>query len=161
MYRRIGQFLVIVAMGLMASAVPASAQGYPPTAGGMGVTPSAGPVGTTTTITGTCTPGAVLTVLVGQRAVGSVTAGPTGAFLAVVTIPNGVTPGQSTLSVSGSCPQATAFTVQGTHPAAFAFTGARIVYGLSELAAALTLLGAVAVFATRRRRDESVRPADA
>jgi hypothetical protein len=156
MMRRILAVLAVLSLGGLVWTVSAGAQtNYPPSVLGLQVTPGAGGPGSTVTISGTgCAAGAAITVTFDNQVIGTATAGPTGAFSTSVTIPAGATPGVHTLTASGAgCRDTGNFTVPSVGAAGVAFTGAHGITGLSEAGVGLALLGAVLVFATRRRRE--------
>jgi hypothetical protein len=157
MFRRTLVVLAVLSLGTLAWAAAAGAQttpSYPPNASVLGLTVTAGGPGTSVTVSGSaCTPGATVTVTFDGQVIGTTTAGPTGAFTMTVTIPAGATPGVHTILASGAgCSESATFTVPAVAASGVAFTGAN-VGGLSAAGAGLALLGAVLVFATRRRRE--------
>jgi hypothetical protein len=99
-------------------------------------------------------PGETVNVFFDDQQVASVTAGDDGSFTVTITAPDAA-PGQHTVTAvgeeSGSDSSATVTCVTG---AAVAFTGANISMGLILLAA-LVAVGAVALYAGRRRARTS------
>ena len=160
--RRTLAVLAALCFGGLVCAMSAGAQtNYPPSVLGLQLSRSAGGPGSAVTVSGTaCTPGATVTVSFDNQVIGTTIAGPTGTFSTSVTIPSGATPGVHTITASGAgCQSSATYTVpsnvaaSGAGAAGIAFTGAHNLLGLSEAGAGLALLGAVLVFATRRRRQ--------
>jgi LPXTG-motif cell wall-anchored protein len=152
--RRTLRLLVVFSFLVAAGATSAGAQtSYPPSVLGLQLSTTSGLPGSPVTVSGTgCSAGATVTIAFDGVSVGTTTAGPTGAFSTTITIPAGAKPGTHSITSSGTgCVLGSTFTVPGS---AVAFTGAN-VEGLSAAGAGLAILGAVLVFATRRRRKLS------
>jgi hypothetical protein len=126
------------------------------------LTPTAALPGTTITVSGgDRVPGSTVTITFDNTVIGTTIADATGSFTTTVTIPADAASGSHTISASGGAAgcetsaMVLAEVITPAPPPALSFTGAHNVYGLAEIAAGLAFLGAVLVFATRRRREIS------
>jgi hypothetical protein len=161
MMRRVLQVFAVLTILSTGRASLAQAQpGYPPSTPDVALSPGSGPPGTNVTVTGSgCAPNAVMTITFESKIVATGRADAAGAYDIVIVVPANAQRGPATVTVTGTgCNQSAIFTV--TWRSGQAYTGAN-VQGLSAAGVGLAVIGAMLVFATRRRRDlRRVRRAD-
>lgn len=167
MTRRIGLTLAGVLLVLLPLAGAASAQNYPPADEGQQVSDTQLTPGEPFTVSGGgFAPGSDVTVRFDAQVLGTVLVRPNGTFSGQFTTPQNATPGTHTISSTGRAPDGTQrvlrTTVQvlaaagapqraGTLPR----TGTGLTMPLATSAGLLIGAGAVAIVATRRRRQSA------
>lgn len=165
MTRRIGLTLAGVLLVLLPLAGAASAQSYPPADEGQQVSDTQLTPGEPFTVSGGgFAPGSDVTVRFDAQVLGTVLVRPNGTFSGTFTTPENASPGTHTITSTGRAPDGTQRVLRSTvqvlgaavnRTGTLPRTGTGLTMPLATSAGLLIGAGAVAIVATRRRRQSA------